>query len=143
VITPVFEALAAYDDGRATLADVQAAASAAAGALDSADADLRRALERLDADFEATRFTVRAADQPAAVSRLVEQLRRLVTLDRKQPYCDWCFGPITDSDRRASDEVGLDREFSWACDACLAAHRFSRPPDGWHGPDDEWPFREA
>lgn len=138
----MLEALAAHDAGLASVADVQEAASAAAGALDNANAELRRALERLDPDLEEVQFVVPASEQPAAVARLTEELRRLAAPDREQPYCDWCYGPMTESARQRSEALGLDRQFAWACEACLAGHRYREPPDDWGGRDDDWPFRE-
>lgn len=135
--------LARYDDGRATVADVQAAASTAAGALDNSNGELKAALERVDADLEEIQFTVPVHHQHAAVEGVVEDLRRVLTLDRRQPYCDWCYSPMTESARERSEGLGLDREYSWACDRCLLSKRYTEPPDGWDGPHDEWPFHDA
>ena len=54
--------------------------------------------------------------------------------------CDWCCAPMTESAWQGSVSLGLDREFSWACDSCLALHRYHQPPTWWTVSDDEWPF---
>lgn len=69
----------------------------------------------------------------------------LQILDRRggQTDCDWCMGPLTPSSIAESERFGLDDEFAWACDSCLAKGAHRRPPDGWEPPESEWPFREA
>ena len=74
----VRRALDDYEAGRATVADIQSAAAGAAGALDSTNADLRNALERLDNDLEMIRFTVSAEDERSAVRSTSADLRKLL-----------------------------------------------------------------
>jgi hypothetical protein len=78
-------------------------------------------------------------------AQLVVKGADLQILDRRsgQTYCDWCMGPLTPSSIAESERLGLDDEFSWACDTCLAKGAHRRPPDGWEPPETEWPFREA
>lgn len=76
----VLDCLARYQAGAASVADLQGAASAAAVALDGANADLRAALERLDPALDDVQFIVLAADQPAAVARAFEEFRDLASL---------------------------------------------------------------
>jgi hypothetical protein len=57
----------------------------------------------------------------------------------EQTYCDWCAGPLSPAARAQSRAIGLNREDSYACEECVRARRFERPPNGW----DEsypWPF---
>lgn len=75
----VLDCLAGYEAGEASTADLQSAVSAAAMALDGANANLRDVLERLDQDLEQITFTVLAADQPVAVARAFEDFRDLAT----------------------------------------------------------------
>jgi hypothetical protein len=77
VVLPVLEALARYEAGLASVADLQASAAGAAGALDNASAALRAALMRLDSDLEMVRFATPAAEERAAVETAVVDLRRL------------------------------------------------------------------
>lgn len=58
-----------------------------------------------------------------------------------QDYCDWCYSPLTDEARRGSRSIGLHREQSWACEACLASDAFTSAPDGWDGSECPWPWR--
>jgi len=65
--------------GTASVADLQAPVSTAAGALDYSNAEqaeLRDALERLAAELEMIRLTVDEADQTARAVRLVERYDR-------------------------------------------------------------------
>ena len=75
VVQRVLEAAAAVHEGRASIADLQATTTGAAGALDNSNADLRTALERLDSDLEMIRFTVEEAHQGAAIRQVVEPVR--------------------------------------------------------------------
>jgi hypothetical protein len=61
----------------------------------------------------------------------------------EQDYCDWCYGWLSDGDRRRSRALGLPLEASWACGRCLDAGRYRRPPDGWDGPVEEWLARNV
>jgi hypothetical protein len=41
-----------------------------------------------------------------------------------QDYCDWCYGPLTQSARRDSIALGLIDEFSWCCEPCIGRHAY-------------------
>ena len=78
VTAGVRRALDDYDAGRATVADLQAAAAGAAGALDGSNAALRDALMRLDLDLESIMFTVSDRDERSAVQLATADLRRML-----------------------------------------------------------------
>ena len=65
--------------GDASVAEPQASAASAAGALDNAHAEIGLALERLDSDLEMIRLTVNAADQASAA-------RAKTALTRSDPW---------------------------------------------------------
>jgi hypothetical protein len=77
VVEPVLDTLRRYPDG-ATLSDIQAAAAAAAGALDGAHATVRDCLLTFDADLEHAQFALPDAERRALVVRLRERLERVV-----------------------------------------------------------------
>jgi hypothetical protein len=58
-----------------------------------------------------------------------------------QDYCDWCYLPLTDGDRRASIAAGLAPENAWACASCVKQGRVRTPSAGWKGNAAEWPFQ--
>ena len=60
-----------------------------------------------------------------------------------QDYCDWCYGPLTVGSIEESGRIGLDAEYSWACESCVAAQAYRLPPDGWEGDRAEWRFGQA
>jgi hypothetical protein len=57
-----------------------------------------------------------------------------------QSYCDWCLGELSPGSVRASEAVGLQVEFAWACGACLSAKAYLRPPAEWDRAPTEWPW---
>jgi hypothetical protein len=59
----------------------------------------------------------------------------------EQDYCDWCYGPVSDDDRRRAHDLGIDAESSWACQKCLDSGRVGHPPDEWEGDPKTWPVR--
>jgi len=70
VVAPVFEALDRWQVGQATLEEVQAAANAAAEAIDNANAPLRDCLRDFDAEVETARFALAESQHQAVVARL-------------------------------------------------------------------------
>lgn len=60
-----------------------------------------------------------------------------------QSYCDWCLAELSNSSIRASEELGLHREFAWACDTCVRRQAFREPPQGWDGPASAWPWNSG
>ncbi len=78
VTAGVRRALDEYRADEATVADIQSAASGAAGALDNSNGTLRQALDQLDADLELVRFATPAADERSAVEAATTALRRLL-----------------------------------------------------------------
>lgn len=60
-----------------------------------------------------------------------------------QTYCDRRHGPLTPGSIVQSEHFGLDGEFSWACESCLASEGYRHPPDGWSGEPAQWPSMTA
>lgn len=56
-----------------------------------------------------------------------------------QTYCDWCYRPLTSRSIEGSERLGLNAQYSWACESCLAGMAYRLPPDGWTGTIDQWP----
>jgi hypothetical protein len=50
-----------------------------------------------------------------------------------QTCCDWCHGPLTPGSIEQSEHLGLDGEYSWACESGLDSEGYRHPPDGWGG----------
>jgi hypothetical protein len=77
-------------------------------------------------------------------AQLVVEGPDLQVLERRggQTYCDWCIRPLTPSSIAESERLGLDDEFAWACDSCLAEGAYHQPPDGFEPPESGWPYRE-
>jgi hypothetical protein len=82
VTASVLAALDQHPRGQVSIADLQAAVTAAAGALDNSNAAVVALLERLDADLEMLRFTLSPDDQPTAVQRRAAALRQVLTQRR-------------------------------------------------------------
>lgn len=78
-------------------------------------------------------------------AQLVVEGAKLQGLDRRcgQTYCDWCTGPLTSESIAASERLGLENEFAWACSTCLANGDYRQPPDGWEPSESEWPYRDS
>ena len=57
-----------------------------------------------------------------------------------QTYCDWCHDSLTLGSIERSEHLGLDGEYSWACDSCLNSEAYRLPPDDWGGESSQWPF---
>lgn len=78
-------------------------------------------------------------------AQLVVEGADLQVLDRRcgQTYCDWCMGLLTPESIAASEQLGLDSEFAWACGTCLAKSDYRQPPDGWEPPESEWRYRDS
>lgn len=57
-----------------------------------------------------------------------------------QTYCDWCHGSLTPGSIEKSERLGLDGEYSWACEPRLDSEAYRLPPDGWDGELVHWPF---
>lgn len=55
-----------------------------------------------------------------------------------QMFCDWCHGSVAPGARERSRWLGLVTEGAWACDGCLAAGRYRRAPEWWHGAAEDW-----
>ena len=66
-----------FERGAASVADLQRSVAGAAGALDNANADLRRVLERLDSELELIRFAVSDTERVPAVRDATRALRQL------------------------------------------------------------------
>ena len=78
VIGPVLELLASAREGTGSAGDLLSSVAAAAGALDSSNAELRDALKRLDSELESVRFTVSQDEQIVAIQHAVGPLIALV-----------------------------------------------------------------
>jgi len=77
VVEGVLVMIDRFELGAASVADLQASAEGAAGALDNSNAGLRRVLERLDNELELIRFTVSDAGSVQAVREATRALRQL------------------------------------------------------------------
>jgi hypothetical protein len=74
VVEGVLVMIDRFELGAASIADLQASAEDAAGALDNSNADLRRVLERLDNELELIRFTVSDTERVRAVREATRAL---------------------------------------------------------------------
>ena len=72
-------ALDEYDQGRGSVEAVQEAAVGAAGALDNSNADLRRKLERLDADLEVIRVATPESAESEAMRNATAAIRSVLS----------------------------------------------------------------
>jgi hypothetical protein len=89
---------------------------------------------------------VRIADRPhIGMSARIAACQDVVVVDRRngQSYCDWCYGQLTTDSIHESEKLGLDAEYSWCCEACLASRAYQLPPEGWEGTRSEWPYINA
>ena len=55
-----------------------------------------------------------------------------------QDYCDWCFGTLTDRDRREPFNELLNQVEAYACSVCIRGGRVLKPPESLESPPDAW-----